>query len=75
MLFKIDQLKYRTGVEANLFAIPLSAYYALYFVALLFFRIIIRLVFPIKWKKIHQFRMIGRNDSFNENTPKFRGCS
>lgn len=49
-MFKIEQRKYRTEVETNFFAIPLLAYNALYFVALLFFRIIIRVVFPKKKK-------------------------
>lgn len=83
-MFKIEQRKYRTEVETNFFAIPLLAYNALYFVALLFFfRIIIRVVFPKKIiikerereKSIQQFRMIGRNDNANENTPQFRACS
>lgn len=83
-MFKIEQRKYRTEVETNFFAIPLLAYNSLYFVALLFFfRIIIRVVFPKKIiikerereKSIQQFRMIGRNDNSNENTPQFRACS
>lgn len=83
-MFKIEQRKYRTEVETNFFALPLLAYNALYFVALLFFlELLLGLCFQKnnnkrereREKSIQQFRMIGRNDNSNENTPQFRACS